>query len=199
MRRRLLNLLTLLSLALFMVVVALWVRSYWASTSLVKRQAAVEGGETRIVVYDLHSTRGGIVFHYLDARMPVAAAEPQLAQILAERVRRSPEYRGSTFGGEAWNPYTVFPPGQYHLGFLLSNTRRAMGAGTEHMIYLVFPHWAAASLLAVLPALWLLTARRRRRTRRQAAGLCIACGYDLRATPGRCPECGKESPAIISN
>jgi hypothetical protein len=55
------------------------------------------------------------------------------------------------------------------------------------------PHWAAC--LAPLPLMLLhLAARRLIGRRMRKLRRCIACGYDLRATPDRCPECGAETP-----
>jgi hypothetical protein len=50
------------------------------------------------------------------------------------------------------------------------------------------PHWFAATVLALLPARWIIS--RRRGGKKAAFALCRRCGYDLRATPDRCPECG---------
>jgi hypothetical protein len=52
-------------------------------------------------------------------------------------------------------------------------------------------HWLAALVLLVPPMLWLRRFRRERRAR--MVGRCAGCGYDLRATPDRCPECGRRS------
>jgi hypothetical protein len=54
--------------------------------------------------------------------------------------------------------------------------------------YVGVPYWALLIALAITPAVWMLTRRRLRTAARM--NLCRSCGYDLRASPERCPECG---------
>jgi hypothetical protein len=52
------------------------------------------------------------------------------------------------------------------------------------------PHSVPVGFAAILPAWRAYRAWRRRKVVSACDGLCLSCGYDLRATPGRCPECG---------
>jgi hypothetical protein len=74
-----------------------------------------------------------------------------------------------------------------HWGF---NFDHFVSASSEGYLVIV-PFWSLVLLFSILPVTWWF--RRRRLSGRLRAGLCLHCGYDLRATPERCPECGTTS------
>ncbi len=52
------------------------------------------------------------------------------------------------------------------------------------------PYWFIALAFLVIPTIWWFSYRRRRRIRTLPKNRCVRCGYDIRASRERCPECG---------
>ncbi len=64
---------------------------------------------------------------------------------------------------------------------------------------IVFPAWFTALVFSILPTLHVIILLRRRSLPRRVGG-SHTCGYDLRATPDRCPECGATTMKVeLSN
>jgi hypothetical protein len=61
----------------------------------------------------------------------------------------------------------------------------------DRYLELELPHWASVAATGALPTWFTLLYVRRKR--RRTSGSCRACGYDLRASPDRCPECGNSA------
>ncbi|HEX5871386.1 MAG TPA: hypothetical protein VFY65_13255 [Longimicrobium sp.] len=162
---RLLNIGALLSVALCAAVLVLWTRSYRTCDALVRPSAPGDRvcitSEFGVLVFEVEGPLRGSVL-------------PTWEYFDTPLPRRWP-VRAGRFGFDAYrgqvSHFVRLPPSE------------VWGVAIPHA-------WAAVTL-AALPA-WALVRRRRRLTvrRRREQGLCAGCGYDLRATPGQCPECG---------
>jgi hypothetical protein len=165
MRRKLFTLAAGVSAVLSIAAGVLWVRSYTRMDTLAAYWGRDDWGE-------ISSERGSVLLAH--------ASRNNLA---ASRMLRG--FRSMSVPPKEWGGREV---GAHWGGFGFYRHRSPPQAPWTNSTLLWFPEWLLMLGGAVLPLAFLT--RRRRIRRRAASGSCLRCGYDLRATPERCPECG---------
>jgi len=70
--------------------------------------------------------------------------------------------------------------------------------GDRYIVFTVVPFWMVATLLGLIGIRPLIIEplRWRRRRRLISQKRCVQCGFDLRASSERCPECGMPIPSV---
>jgi hypothetical protein len=173
--RSLLQGLTFLSLLTAAALVVLWVRSWFLVDELMY--------PIRTAHHQVASYRGGV--HYLvmlDAEMKEG---PLYGQFDLSNVE------------DQWGLDQHIPATRTEtLGFGFAAGRmigpREM---THHYRVVRVPYYPLVAGAMTLPALGML--HWWRGWRRVSRGLCRGCGYDLRESRGRCPECGEREPVAV--
>jgi hypothetical protein len=202
LRRCLFNMLAMISLSLFLATLVFWIRGQWIADSFevyLPNRGTINGKVEGQFSFYLRG--GGICAEY--SRWPVYPDS-------GGRSISSLEYWHETMVPgdfvDAANLWRVQRVGQstahsqslIHIGRLaLQQTAIWNGANPspETHITMTSPFWLLSVIFLVLPIGWDIRHRRQLRAKRTAGeGYCRQCGYDLRATPGKCPECGAVPP-----
>ena len=100
--------------------------------------------------------------------------------------------RCQTLRGMYWGARSYFDRGGFVIVAESRGPARLPWGAVVWKYGIVVPYWFVVTCLS-LPLAWPRVRRwreRRRTARRRQKCLCPGCGYDLRASPGRCPECG---------
>ena len=202
MRAWLLGLVAVPSLLLCVALSVAWVRSYFvgevvhfaAGPVIDTTPAAPMVGDPLKWrhQYSLHSGAGKLQLvrrELQDTQLDKpgrTASAPALAVVdLSATTSSDRAYSGAGFAyfNRHKQPFNTPPVTGWYWGFLVLSA----------------PYWALVALSAVAPTLWFMQlARRRRRRLRRRRGQCPHCGYDVRASAERCPECGQPLTGSIT-
>ena len=171
MRRWVFGVVAALSLALVPVVLWCWWRSHLPHDT----SFHVHGGRF-VVVF----TEGQTTWYFGDQYVGEPTKDSRGVDWLWTLLRR----------GSKPSPYVAGTPRvRRRLGFELYDNVKPGGRPDYWVLAIPFGYLLAATALP--PAAWLAALPLRGRFRR---GHCARCGYDLRASTDRCPECGTAVP-----
>src|SRR5688572_2003349 len=168
MKRRLTTLLAALSFLLFVVFATMWVRSYLRLDVLI-----------HVRPHDV--TTVSMLHGRIVSQIGWTAEEAKQRS----SARNSVGWRFETWGSVSGSTTIDMSRGWQLLGFDAFN----MGKGKTYGEFVVIvPYWFLCLVTVILPAR--VAYIRLRTHRRRMLGLCVGCGYDLRQSTERCPECG---------
>jgi hypothetical protein len=188
MTRRLPNVLALFSLVLCVGVVAVGVRSYVRGDQFAWNQPRPKARGTVLSA----STNRGVLY--------LVRYDESFAGQLPAGFAEAGDFSFRHTSSRAYNLGDA-PAGPLGFGYRDGERTRTLPdpPGVQHTQRwrtLAFPLWVPAVALGLLPTVWLWRRRQLRRIHlRRSLNLCRACGYDLRATPDQCPECGAVAAA----
>lgn len=196
--RSLLNLLALLSVLASLTTMTIWARSYFATDRISRSDAVDDGRNYRAMT--VGTIRGGIeceAFRFVDR--PGASPEFRDKKVEWSYWRAGPRTAPWQTGGY-WPDVFRYPdqfadssprPSWRQPSFAVTGDVQVFHGYTNAWHTIVIPLWAVTFATTLLPTAQFWTNVRHRRVPR---GSCRTCGYDLRATPDRCPECGTIPP-----
>ena len=189
MKRRLLNLLTALSLLLCIAVCVLWARSYSRAERVRSARSHLTGPRQYQVIRSLF-VADGLIVYVGDVTRADYEGDEAITEPLFEPSRQPDGVRRDNATPRGFlddlNDSDYWP----YYGFLAETRGYAFSPrdGTWYTVVSI-PCWALAAPAALLPAGRLASSTRRRFRRRRCA--CASCGYDLTGNvSGVCPECG---------
>ncbi len=201
MKRGIRTLTFVAALVLVVATLALWARSYGARDGV--------WYSTESTRYGAHSYRGEVLLWRLSvAPTPTAMAWVSPAKLDAGfvwdstpdawydqfashpmRVAPTEVFKAPAAGAAVDRRFMGFRRVRSDAWFPRAQLMHGYPAAESSALYV--PHWAIAAVACTAPATGIIgAAGAARAARRRRRGLCAECGYDLRATPTQCPECG---------
>jgi hypothetical protein len=164
-----------------LIVVGLWVFSYQSRIDI---RFPVRAGNTRRQIF---ANQGLILFlgceqYPVDEPGTVIFGRYEVPEIFNANY-----WTGSTLGFFRRTTQVPFQSTLTKTGFWVPRSNR----GWMNRNAVSVPYWSLATTMTII--LLAMLQRRLRARQRHREGLCPVCGYDLRATPDRCPECGAEA------
>jgi hypothetical protein len=183
MSRVLLNLAVLLSLILFLGTVAFWINGIGRSERIQFTKWYDNSAQPSCRSFNLAGIDGTVYLGYERDQFTTQ----KLANLIRTANQPGLHYTAFTFDRKTFDPL-----GEKNRNWAIGPDAFSNAAFSEHGFRILFKAWALVILTTILPLAWI---RRTIRQRRYAkVGKCRKCGYDLRASPQRCPECGTVPP-----